>query len=260
MHPTLENAGGAVARWCPAAVRHFVLATACLGLCGYVLLYGRPGADQPVHSDGYSYYVYVPSVLVYHDTTLDALALDWYGGDYPDFTGIRRLPTTRRFLNPHPIGTAVLMAPFVIVGHALTWWANLPPDGFSLFYQHAAALAGLFYLCAGLAILRRTLARSFTAPVVLATLAVVTWGTNLFHYGVYDGTFSHVFSFFLVCALTELTVLWWSAPSAGRSIGLGVVSGLVVLTRHTDAVFLLLIPFYGVTHGTEAKARAREIW
>ena len=34
----------------------------------------------PIHSDGYSYYVYLPSVFIYHDVTLETLANDWYGG------------------------------------------------------------------------------------------------------------------------------------------------------------------------------------
>ena len=60
-------------------------------------------------------------------------------------------------------------------------------------------------MLAGLAILRALLARYFTAGVTLAALVTVTWGTNLFHYGVFDSSFSHAFSFFLVAALLLLT-------------------------------------------------------
>ncbi len=124
--------------WIRLALRHFVAIAAVVALGSHAWIYSRADADQPVHSDGYSYYVYVPSVVVYGDPTLEALARNWYGGEYPDFTGINRWPSTGRFLNPHPIGTAVLMSPFIFAAHALTRWSNLPPDGFSLFYQHAA--------------------------------------------------------------------------------------------------------------------------
>src|SRR5207244_2911911 len=96
-------------------------------------------------------------------------------------------------------GTAVLTMPFFLVGHLLSWWSNLPRDGFSFYYQHAAGLAGLTYFIAGLALVRHSLTRRFSDGVVLATLVSLTWGTNLFHYGTYDATFSHAFSFFLIC-------------------------------------------------------------
>ena len=45
-----------------------------------------------------------------------------------------------------------------------------------------AGAAGIAYLLAGLAVLRRMLRRHFSDGVVLATLVAITWGTNLFHY------------------------------------------------------------------------------
>jgi len=121
----------------------FIVATACVALFAYIAIYSRAEGDAPIHSDGYSYYVYLPAALIYKDASLEALAREWYGGTYPEFTGIRRWPSTGRWLNPHPIGVAILMTPFFIAADLLTRWSNLPRDGFSLYYQHAAAMAGL---------------------------------------------------------------------------------------------------------------------
>jgi hypothetical protein len=120
---------------------------------------------------------------------------------------------TGAWINPHPIGTAVLIAPFFLLGHALTWWSNLKPDGFSLYYQHAAGLAGVFYLVAGLAVLKKFLRRHFSAGITLAALISITWGTNLFHYGTYDSVYSHVYSFFLFCSFLALTATWYDRPA-----------------------------------------------
>ena len=57
----------------------------------------------------------------------------------------------------------------------------------------------MVYVLLGLAMLQRMLRRHFSDGVVLATLICITWGTNLFHYAVFDGTFSHAYAFFLVC-------------------------------------------------------------
>ena len=240
--------------------RHFVAIAGVLALACYVAVYTRPDARLPLRSDGYSYYVYLPSWLLYRDVTLDALARDWYGGTFPAFTAIVRWAGTGRWVNPHPIGTAILMAPWFAAGHALTRWSNLPPDGFSLYYQHAAGLAGLAYFLAGLAVLRRTLSRHFSNGVVLATLVTVTWGMNLFHYGVFDSTFSHVYSFFLICVFVELTERWWAAPTLACTWGLGLTAALVGLTRHANAIFLLILPLYGVTAWCDVRSRAVQPW
>jgi len=241
-------------------VRWFVAAAAAAALIAYAALYGRLAADPPpIRSDGYSYYVYLPATFLYHDPSLEALSREWYGGNFPDFTGIRRWPTTGRWVNLHPMGTAVLEAPFFAAADQLTRWSNFPRDGFSVYYQHGAGLAGLAYFLAGLAILRRLLARQFTPGVVLATLVCVTWGTNLFHYGVYDASFSHAFAFFLTCAWIAIADAWWREATRMRSAALGAVAALIVLTRHTNAIFLLVLPLFGVERWSDAGPRVRAL-
>jgi len=241
-------------------VRWFVAAAAAAALLAYVALYGRLAADPPpIRSDGYSYYVYLPAAFIYHDPSLEALSREWYGGSFPDFTGIRRWRATGRWVNLHPIGTAVLEAPFFAAADLLTRWSNFPRDGFSVYYQHAAGLAGLAYFLVGLAILRRLLSRYFTPGVVLATLVCITWGTNLFHYGVYDASFSHAFAFFLTCAWIAIVDAWWREATPLRSAALGAVAALIVLTRHTNAIFLLALPLFGVERWSDARARVRAL-
>jgi hypothetical protein len=145
-------------------------------------------------------------------------------------------------MNPHPIGVALLTMPFFIAARVLTWWSNLPPDGFSLYYQHAAGLAGVAAFLAGVAIVHRVLSRHFSPGVTIATLVTVIFGTNLFHYGVFESTFSHAFSFCLIAALVDLTDRWFVVANWPTSLGLAVVSALIVLTRHPNAIFLLIVP------------------
>jgi hypothetical protein len=135
-----------------------------------------------------------------------------------------------------------MTAPFFAVAHLLTRWSNLPADGFSLYYQHAAGLGGLAAFLAGVAILGRLLLRHFSPGVAFATLTTITFGTNLFHYGVYDSTFSHAFSFCLIAALLDLVDRWRADPGWPTSLYLAVVSALIVLTRHTNVLFLLIVP------------------
>lgn len=221
------------------------LAAACLA--GYVYAYTSGRAGTPIRSDAFSYYVYLPSWALHHDVSLQAVADDCCGGEFPDWTAIIRWRFTRQWVNAHPIGEAILIAPFFAVAHALTRWTNLSPDGFTLYYQHGAGLAGLFYVLAGLWCLGRLLERHFPSGVVAATLVALLAGTSLFHYATFDSVWSHAFSFALCSALLErLDAHLRRGAEAWRlrdEVVIGIISGLIVLVRHTNA--LIPICFVG---------------
>lgn len=239
--------------------RFTVAASAVLCLAGYLFVYCSGRASMPIRSDGFSYYVYLPSWFIYHDTTLSAVARDCCGGDFPGFTAIVRWPASRRWVNAHPIGVAVMQAPFFVAAHALTRWSNLSPDGFSLYYQHAAGLSGLAWIVAGLWVLRDLLRRHFTDRVTAATLVSVLLGTNLYHYATYDTSYSHPYAFFLFAALLNLTERWHRAGER-RAVLLGLTAGLIVLTRHTNALALIVFPLYGVVDRRTFRDARRRLW
>ena len=205
--------------WRAWALRHFVVATAVIGLTATAAVDALHLSDGVFRSDGFSYYVYLPAVFLHGDPTLAAEADDCCGGTYPGSTAIHHWRRTSRWIDPHPIGVAILMAPFFAVAHLLTRWSNLTPDGFSLYYQVIVGLGGLAALVAGLAVLRSLLSGGYDNGVVLATLVTVTWGTNAFHYAVFDSTFSHAYSFFLIAALLWLTDRWWTNRRGRYRVG-----------------------------------------
>ena len=229
-----------------------------LGFClaGYVFVYTTGRAEAPIRSDGFSYYVYLPSWFLFHDTTLSAVARDCCDGVYPGYTAIIRWPSTRRWVNAHPIGVAVMQSPLFAAAHLLTRWTNLSPDGFTLYYQHAVGLSGLLWAVAGLVVLRRVLRRHFSEGITAATLAVVLLGTNLYHYATFDSSYSHPYSFFLFAAFLDLTEQWYQQPRQRTSFLLGLVAGLIVLTRHTNALFLVFLPLYGIDSAAAFRNRA----
>jgi hypothetical protein len=234
----------------------FVVACAVvLSIAGYAFVYGTGRAGPPIRSDGFSYYVYLPSWFIFHDPSLAATARDCCGGEFPSFTAIIRWPGTRRWVNAHPIGVAVMQAPLFGVAHGLTRWTNLSPDGFTLYYQHAAGLSGTLWMLAGLWVLRGLLRRHFSDGVTAATLLTLLFGTNLYHYATFDSSYSHTYSFFLFAAFMDLTERWYARPGTRRAILLGLVAGLIVLVRHTNVLFLLMFPLYGVFGADGWRAR-----
>jgi hypothetical protein len=236
-------------------VRHFVAAAALAAAVAFAALYGSIYSPQAIHSDGYSYYVYLPSAFIYHDLTLEKLAKEWYGGPYPPWTGLRRWPSTGRWLNLHPMGRP-------------SRWRRLFPDPYVWSNRATArttstARLAVAYFLFGIAILRRMLGRQFSDGVVLTTLICITWGTNLFHYAVFDGTFSHAYAFFLVCVWVWLVERWWDRPTVVCSLAIGAVAALNVLVRHTNVIFALVLPLYGIVHWRDLSVRAlalRDRW
>jgi hypothetical protein len=218
--------------------RQFILLAAVLCLAGYVYAYTQGRAGTPIRSDAFSYYLYLPSFLLYHDVTLQSVADDCCGGEFPTWTGMFRWPRTHRWVNVHPIGEAILIAPFFVVAHLLTRWTNLSPDGYTPYYQHAAGLAGLSYVVFGLWCLRRLLLRHFTPGVTHATLATLLLGTSLFHYATFDSTWSHAFSFAIFSLLLDVADRW--SPERG-AVAIGMLSGLIVLVRHTNVMIPIAV-------------------
>jgi hypothetical protein len=240
--------------------RHTLWLIAALAVGAYVAIYATPlvDRDSPVVSDGLSYYVYLPSWVVYQDFSLGAVANRRFGGEFPGFSGLRRWPGTGRWVNPHPMGVAVLVLPFYVVGHALTRLLDYPAEGFSFFYRHSAGLAGAAYLVTGLFFLRRLLGRHFPPGVVLATLVCITFGTNLFHAGTFDCLWSHVYSFALIACLLDLADCWHDRPTTRQAVLVGFVVGLIALVRHANVVVAIFVVLHGVVDRASLASRARQ--
>lgn len=232
-------------------------AAACLA--GYLFAFGTGVVDDPIRSDGFSYYVYLPAWFIFHDPSLAKVAQDCCGGHFPEWTNINRWPRTRRWVNAHPIGVAVMQAPLFVVAHALTKWTNLSPSGFSLYYQHAVGLSGLLAVVAGLWILRTLLLRHYSDGITAAALATLLFGTNLYHYATLDSAWSHAYAFLLVAAFLYLTEVWHERPTLRISIWLGVVASLIVLVRHPNALYLAFLPLYGVRSVATLRAAAARL-
>ncbi len=149
-----------------------------------------------------------------------------------------------------------MQAPFFAVAHALTRWTNLSPDGFTLYYQHARRLirvvldggrdGGPESNCSG------DISATASPPqrlrrCSLARISITTRRSTA-------RTATHTRSSCLLRFSISL-----SAGTRNRgwriSILLGSVAGLIVLTRHTNAVALLFFPLYDLNSIDAIRAR-----
>jgi len=227
---------------------------------GLLLVYKGKLNGPPIRSDGEGYYMYLPALLIDDDLTLTTLAERRFNGHIPLWTGAIKLAEAPGYVIKYPAGEALLLAPFFALGAALAAVQSLPVDGYSRPFQYCAALAGPVYGTVGLMMLWDVLRRRFSITVTATSLGVVVFGTNLYHYSTYDSVFSHVFSFFLVCALLRSTEKLYASPSTSTFTMTGVIMGLLVLVRPTNALWMLMPLAYGWSSGSAVIVRLQLWW
>ncbi len=216
-------------------------------------------------SDEVQYYAYLRSL--YFDGDLDFAneyqhfaAIGLRNNDPAVFNALLRPdsvnpnPQTGKWRNVAPVGSAILWAPgflladlFVLIANASG--ADIPRDGFSQPYIVAVCLMSALYSLLGLLLTYR-LTRIYAGPrpALLATLTIFL-ATPLVFYTYLAMAWSHANGFFLFALF--LTI-WMrgreGAVGAGDGrrhwtvwLALGVVAGLMVMTREQLGL-LLLIP------------------
>ncbi|HEU5087901.1 MAG TPA: glycosyltransferase family 39 protein, partial [Roseiflexaceae bacterium] len=233
-----------------------------------------PLANPRVYAtDEVQYYVYLRSLRF--DGDLD------FENDYRAFAALnprsgiegsllqanRIRPATGLYGNIAPIGCALMWAPFFLAADALVQLANLagariPADGFSRPYILAVCYASALYGLLGLVLCYR-LARRYTTHQASTLASVVVWlASPLVFYMFIQMPFAHSTGFFL----TSLFITIWNGlrsplpQQAGRQrlarwVALGVVGGLMTMTREQLGLFLLLPAADGLTTYLQA-ARA----
>jgi hypothetical protein len=221
----------------PAVLAALLALVALLAAAGLAAIYGKGLASgSPIRADAVGYYIYLPAILIDHDVGLTrTLERSVPGGvDQSDFRPVRD-----GYVDQHQTGEAIMLAPFFGAGELAALATGARRDGFSRPYQVAAAAGGLFYALVGLGALGLLLLRWFDRSTVLATLAAVTFGTNLFHYATYDAVYSHVFSFALVALVLVATLALVDHPTVVRAGALGLPLGLVTAVRPTNLLAAL---------------------
>ena len=142
-----------------------------------------------------------------------------------------------------PIGTAILWAPFYLVGHVVALVAhgagmNVAADGYSKPYLWAITLGSAFYALVGL-LLSYGLCRALVGQLAAFWAVLAIWlGTPVIFYSHLAPGYSHAASLFAVALFLFLWGRWRDGLTVPRALGLGVVGGLIALVREQDALFL----------------------
>ncbi len=194
-----------------------------------------------IAGDGCAYYSWLPTLFIDHDLDFRNNLRALYA---PDSAAGQYLPTPRGTVATKcPIGLALMEFPVFAVAHLFARTAGAPADGVSMPYQVAVAawLAGVFLL--GLRAFHLALrVRGVGEPVAFLFAAMIVPGTNLLHYLLKEPSMPHAANVALIGFLAYLGA--FGARDRLMDLGLGMLIGLLLVTRNSTAALLPWIAMY----------------
>ncbi|MCB0700665.1 MAG: hypothetical protein H6551_12340 [Chitinophagales bacterium] len=229
-------------------------------ICSYIIINTSENWKNRVFQwDKSGYHVYLPAAFIYN--SIDSLAF------YPIINGTYRpslngdwyaIYSTEkgRKVNRYQIGLAILEAPFFLIAHAYNLtFKQYSFDGYSVPYQYGTLFSSVFWTVIGLVLLRRLLKRYYNENIVAATLLAVAFGTNLYHYNVFDGGMAHPYSFFQFSTVLYFTDSLYRTGKNKYLYLLAMMLGLVVITRVSNIVVTFVPLLWGVYNLATFKER-----
>lgn len=201
-------------------------------------------------ADAAGYHLYLPASIIYHDIE----KLSFYSHidtSYPalsgaDEFGIFNMSNGRK-VNKYTMGVALGELPFFLIAHLLnTTLLDYTPDGYSMPYQYASKFSMMFWAGLGIVLMISVVERLFNKVTALITGICIAFGTNLYHSATYDMLMSHSFSFFLTALLLYSTFRLYSQHKVRYIYLIGIILGLITITRVSNIIFILLPLLWGV--------------
>ncbi len=195
-------------------------------------------------SDGTYYYAYLPSILMDHDLDFSNQHNGLLNaGNTQQSPAAHGTPTH----NIYAVGSAVLWAPFFLIGHCIALvlhTAGLPValDGMGYVYQIPTLFGSITYGFAGMLLVYRSCRRLFGRSASAAAAILICLATTLIYYMIAEPSMSHACSFFAAALFVDLWLKYRPLPNVPQWLLLGVAGGLVALVRLQDAT-LLALPF-----------------
>lgn len=192
-------------------------------------------------SDGFGYYVYLPSIVIDGDLDLSnqVRRLPYEGGK----AFFKVSEATGRTTDQFPIGCALMWTPFflgadLVVRSLRASGLDVARTGFGYAYELPVYLGSFLYGVLGLLLTRRTLLRFFEQKVSDLSLVAMALATPTGYYLAIEPNMSHSVAYFLVA-------LWFDVLSRldhqrdtriSPWVTLGITLGLIALIRPYNAV------------------------
>ncbi|MDA3942511.1 MAG: hypothetical protein PF694_03090 [Bacteroidetes bacterium] len=236
-----------------------------LTVWGLVILLGllKFGYQQTnlLSFDYFGLYLHLPATFIYHDPAVSDISwLEKINETYnntPTFYQLQKEGQYNiiRFFN----GIAILLSPFFFLGHLLANMSQYPADGFSYPYQLAMMIAAWFYVIVGLIFTRKVLLKYFDDTTTSLTLIALYLGTNLIFWSTFDAGAPHTILLSFYAMLLWFTIRWHEEQKKRFAVAIGLLLGLIIVSRPSDIVAFLIPLFWNVYDKASLKNKIRLI-
>ncbi len=199
--------------------------------------------------DNYGYYLHLPAFVIHHDIGIEKRAwVDSLNNKYQKERPFYQVwpGQKNRLVNVYPLGFAVFNLPFFLAGHVSAKLFGYDADGLSPPYQCAMIFSALFFGIMGMWFLRKLLIRYFNDGLTAILLLLIGLGTNLYYYATYECMLPHIYLFAADTLLILLTIRWHESPNRKTALYIGMLLGLVTITRPSEIVWILIPLFWNV--------------
>lgn len=199
--------------------------------------------------DYYGSYLYLPALFIYNDIGFKNLevfdSLNNIYANTPMFyqfsSGSDGNLVIRFFA-----GMSYMFSPGFFAGHVFALLTDYPADGFSLPYQRALLVNGLIIALLGLFFARKILLRFFDDATTAFSLFFLFVGSNLIFFYTYGNDAPHLYLFTLYSVFIWLTIRWHDKPGTGKAVLLGLVTGLIIVSRPSEMISLIIPVAWGI--------------
>jgi hypothetical protein len=211
--------------------------------------WNKSGNEATISWDVAGYYHYLPAFLIYKDALQQRFSEQIQHKYQPasNFYSAYQDTASGNWVMKYSAGQALMFAPAFLAAHQLAQPLGFEADGYSLPYQFAIQLWSVLVGLLGLWVLRGVLLRlHFSDNTVALTILLYALGTNYLNYVAIDGAMTHGYLFTVYALLMAATMRFYERPTAGRSVAIGALVGLAILTRPTELLAAVVPIFWGV--------------
>lgn len=238
-------------------IPHYKLSAAIAIIIFFATLFTITTQAKYSEGDGYifgdvmGYYGYLPAKFIHNDLQFNGREHQvWF---YEAGDG------HKRFIK-YSTGLAIIFSPGFLIADVWARNSDYQRDGYSGPYQVAFICTALLFVFLALLYSIKFLRLFYNDKTTALTILIVFLGTNLFHYCTSFLTYSHLYSYTLILIFLYLSIKWLKAPSFKLSIIIGLITGLFVLVRVVDLIFVLFPLIYGIQSYTSLKERLQLFW
>lgn len=223
----------------------------------------RIPTDDTLSWDVFGYYLYLPSLFIYDDLSLEKMPI--YEGlvdKYENTGSLYQITSNDEGENVlrYPIGWALLYFPFFFIGHAIASFTAFPADGLSLPYQYAVGYGSLLFAIGGLYFFRKFLLSFFSDRITALLLVLVVLGTNYLHLTTKLSVLPHNHLFALFAAFCWLTYKWHNSPRFSYAFFIGLCGGLMTVSRPSTVLVFLVPLLWGIGNWHEFKGKMQSVF